>query len=128
MFNVFFKNTFRRLFLKIAPSIQLLPKNFLYAWRYEKKRHLFLFKLRLYSASLTGKKGSGSEQIGFTDFAKIKFDKNVCQFKKQLETGKHHLLLATSELYLKNGTTYEKKELVKQNHRELLKNQGNLKC
>ena len=127
MFNVFFKNTFRRLLLKIAPSIQPLPKNFLYVWRYEKKRHLFLFKLRLYSASLTGKKGSGSEQIGFTDFAQIKFD-NVCQFKKQLETGKHHLLLATSELYLKNETTYERKELVKQNHRELLKNQGNLKC
>ena len=87
-----------------------------------------MFKLRLYSASLTGKKGSDSEQIGFTDFAKIKFDKNVCQFKKQLETGRHHLLLATSELYLKNGTTYERKELVKQNNRELLKNQGNLKC
>ena len=122
MFNVFFKNTFRRLFLKIAPSIQPLPKNFLYVWRYEKKKgHLFLFKLRLYSASLTGKKDSGSEQIGFTDFAKIKFDKNVCQFKKQLETGKHHSLLATCELYLKNGTTYERKELVKQNHRVVKK-------
>ena len=80
-----------------------------------------MFKLRLYSASLTGKKDSGSEQIGFTDFAKIKFDKNVCQFKKQLETGKHHLLLATCELYLKNGTTYERKELVKQNHRVVKK-------
>ena len=87
----------------------------------KKKRHLFLFKLRLYSASLTGKKDSGSEQIGFTDFAKIKFDKNVCQFKKQLETGKHHSLLATCELYLKNGTTYERKELVKQNHRVVKK-------
>ena len=78
-----------------------------------------MLKLRLYSSSLTGKKDSDNEHIGFTDFAKIKFDKNVCQFKKQLETGKHHLLLATSELYLKNGTTYERKELVKQNHIEL---------
>ena len=37
-------------------------------------------------------------------------------------TGKHYSLLATCELYLKNGTTYERKELVKQNHIELLKN------
>ena len=78
-----------------------------------------MLKLRLYSSSLTGKKASDNEHIGFTDFAKIKFDKNVCQFKKQLETGKHHSLLATCELYLKNGTTYERKELVKQNHIEL---------
>ena len=87
-----------------------------------------MFKLRLSSASLTGKKNRGSEQIGFTDFARIKFDKNVCQFKKQLETGKHHSLLASCELYLKSGTTYERKELVKQTHIELLQGQGNLKC
>ena len=80
-----------------------------------------MFKLQLYSASLTGKKDSGSEQIGFTDFVKIKFDKNVCQFKKKLDTGKHYSLLETCELYLKNGTTYERKELVKQNHIESLK-------
>ena len=36
-------------------------------------------------------------------------------------TGKHYSLLATCELYLKNGTTYERKELVKQNHIQLLK-------
>ena len=127
MFNVFFKNPFWRLFLKIAPSIQPLPKNFLYVWRHEKERK-GIYPCSCYSASLTGKKDSGSEQIGFTDFSKIKVDKNVYQFKKQLETGKHHSLLATCELYLKNETTYKRKELVKQNHIELLKNQGNLKC
>ena len=87
-----------------------------------KEKHLSLFKLRLYSASLTGRKDTGSKQTGFTDFAMIKFDKNVCQFKNKLETGKHYSLLATCQLYLKNGTTYERTELVKQSHVELLKN------
>ena len=78
--------------------------------------------LRLHNASLTGKKGSGSEQIGFTDFAKIKFYKNVCAFKEATGDRKTPFTFSNLWVILKGGISYERKELLKQNHIELLKN------
>ena len=88
----------------------------------KKGKAFILVQVTIVQCKLDWEEGHCSEQTGFTDFAMIKFDKNVCQFKNQLETGKHYSLLATCQLYLKNGTTYERTELVKQSHVELLKN------
>ena len=72
--------------------------------------------LRLLSAGVTGKKGSGSQQIGFTDFIKIKFDKNLCAFKEATGDCKTSFTLSNLWAILENGIAYERKELRKQNH------------
>ena len=44
----------------------------------KKEKAFILVQVTIVQCKLDWEKNRGSEQIGFTDFAKVKFDKNVC--------------------------------------------------
>ena len=66
---------------------------------------------------MTGKRGSGSEQSGFIDYVKTKCDKNVYISKEA--TGDRKTSSTFMNLWVgpKNGNAYERKKIVKRNHK-----------